>query len=214
MLVEFPKAGGVLESPDAKCKPCPFDNAYLARLRNNDEETARHFYKHFRKAVGSMLFRKFYRQREEDLAEEVMASVMQRVMEGEPREGALLAAYVRGVCSNFIRMEIERLRSRRECGNADIDQIPGKRPTPEESARASEVGEAVWDVLGTLRARYRNILLDVFYHELDRDEVREKYGKTPEQMRQILFHARRRFQKEWHKRKGLGCAPPTERNAR
>jgi RNA polymerase sigma factor (sigma-70 family) len=202
MLLEFPKAGHGLEYPDASSKPCPFDDAYLVRLRNNDEATARHFYKHFRKAVGSMLFRKFYRQREEDLADEVMAAVMQRVMEGEPREGAMLAAYVRGVCGNFIRMEIERRRSRPQCGHADLDQIAAKRKTPEESARAGEVGQAVWAVLGTLRVSHRNILLDVFYHELDRDEVRQKYGKTPAQMRQILFHARRRFQKEWRKRIG------------
>ena len=66
--------------------------------------------------------------------------------------------------------------------------------------RTKEAAKAVWDVLSSLRFRYRNILLDVFYYELDRDEVRQKYGKTPEQMRLILFHARRSFQKEWRKK--------------
>jgi len=200
MLIEFPKADDHPERQHGKNTPCHFDDAYLARLRNNDEETARHFLKHFRRAVGSMLFGKFYRQREVDLAEEVMAAAMERIMAGEPRGGALLPAHVRGVCLNFMRMEIDQIRSRPERGHSDPDKLPGRGKTPDESARTREVAQAVWDVLATLRIRYRNILIDIFYHELDRGEVREKYGKTPEQMRQILFHGRRRFQEEWRKR--------------
>jgi RNA polymerase sigma factor (sigma-70 family) len=200
MLIEFPNADGDRNGQETKARFCRFDDAYLARLRNNDEKTARHFHKHFRKAVGSMLFGKFYRQREEDLAEDVMAAVIERVIAGEPRDGAMLPAYVRGVCLNFIRKEIDRIRSRPERGDVDFDKQIGNGKTPEETLRAQELAKAVWDVLATLRIRYRNILIDVFYHELDREEVRRKYGKTPEQMRLILFHARRRFQKEWRKR--------------
>jgi RNA polymerase sigma factor (sigma-70 family) len=200
MLIEFPKADDDAKRSSTKKKAYPFDDAYLIRLRSNDDATARHFYRHFRKAVGSMLYGKFYRQREEDLADDVMAAVIEKVMAGEPRDGALLPAYVRGVCMNFIRMEIDRLRSRPERSEIDFDKVPGKGRSPEESARSTEVAKAVWEVLSTLRFRYRNILLDVFYHELDRDEIRQKYGKTPEQLRMILFHARGRFQKEWRKR--------------
>jgi RNA polymerase sigma factor (sigma-70 family) len=200
MLIEFPKPNHDLERRVAnKKKLFRFDDDYLARLRNNDDETARHFQKHFRKAVANMLFGKFYRQREEDLAEDVMAAVIERVMAGEPREGAALPAYVRGVCLNFIRKEIDRIQSRPERADLDLDKMSGHGRTPEESARSKEMAKAVWEVLAKLRLRYRDILVDVFYYELDRDEVRQKYGKTPEQMRLILFHARHSFQKEWRK---------------
>jgi len=200
MLIEFPRADDDLDRRDFTTKFCRFDDAYLVRLRNNDEKTARHFHRHFRKAVNSLLFGKFYRQREADLADDVMAAVIERIMAGEPRDGAMLPAYVRGVCLNFIRKEIDRIRSRPEYGEVDPDKIPGNGRTPEEMVRTKEAAKAVWDVLASLRFRYRNILLDVFYYELDRDEVRQKYGKTPEQMRLILFHARRSFQKEWRKK--------------
>jgi RNA polymerase sigma factor (sigma-70 family) len=208
MLIEFPENAKKkfvhLDDPDpayqhSEHKPVRFDEAYLARLRNNDEDTARHFQRHFRKVVGNMLFGKFYRQREEDLADDVMAAAIEKIMAGEPRDAAYLPAYVRKICTNFIRREIDR-GPKRDWAALDPEKMAGNGKTPEEAARAKEMAKAVWEVLAALRFRYRNLLIDIFYYELDRDEVRRKYGKTPEQMRLILFHARRRFQKEWWKR--------------
>jgi RNA polymerase sigma factor (sigma-70 family) len=189
MLIEF--AG------DAKKKAVRFDDGYLARLRNNDDDTAKHFQKYFRSKVRNMLFGKFYRQREEDLVDEVMAAVIERIMAGEPRDAGLLTAYVRAVCANFIKKEIKVIHPRDERGDLDLDKISGQGRTPEEIARAKEKAKAVWDALGALRLRDRNVLIDLFYYELDRDEVCKKYGKTRDQVKMILYHARRRFQDNW-----------------
>jgi len=40
----------------------------------------------------------------------------------------------------------------------------------------------------------------VHYYGLDRDEACQKYGVTREQLKLILFHARRKFQKEWDRK--------------
>jgi RNA polymerase sigma factor (sigma-70 family) len=189
MLIEFPE--------HSTKKPVRFDDDYLARLRNNDEDTAKHFEKYFRSKVRSMLYGKFYRQREEDLIDEVMAAVIANIMAGQPRDAGLLTAYVRGVCANFIIKEIKVIHPRYERVDLDLDRISGEGRTPEEITRAKEKAKAVWTVLGALRLRDRNVLIDLFYYELDRDEVCKKYGRTRDQVKMILYHARRRFQDGW-----------------
>jgi DNA-directed RNA polymerase specialized sigma24 family protein len=62
-----------------------------------------------------------------------------------------------------------------------------------------ERAKTVRAVLATLKARDRDILVDLFYRELDRDEVCKQRGVTREQLRLVLFRARGRFQQQWRK---------------
>jgi RNA polymerase sigma factor (sigma-70 family) len=194
MLIEFSEE---LKIPSAKGSPV-FDEAYLAQLRNRDEETAKHFDKYFRRLVRTKLWGKFGPQIEEDLVDAVMLAVFAKIMAGEPRDAACLPAYVRGICANFEKKTIRDLK-RGEIVDLNLDQLSNGAKTAEERVLKQEKSQAVRKVLAKLRTRDREILMDVFYYELDRDEVCNKHGLTREQLRMILFHARQRFQDEWEK---------------
>jgi RNA polymerase sigma factor (sigma-70 family) len=186
MLIEFP----------GQSKKTVFDEVYLALLRSGDEYTARHFDRHFRRLVRLQLWGRFSPDRVMDLIDDVMAAVIVNVMAGEPREAASLPAYVRGVCANVQKKEIKQ-QGKYDLADIDLERLKSKGQNPEQNALAQEKARAVWKVLSKLRVRHRNILLDLHYHGLERDEVCAKYGVTREQLRLILFHARRKFQQEW-----------------
>jgi predicted RNA-binding protein YlqC (UPF0109 family) len=49
-------------------------------------------------------------------------------------------------------------------------------------------------VLNSLARRDRNVLIDIFFHEVAVDRVCEKYGLTRQALRLIVFRARIKFQ--------------------
>jgi RNA polymerase sigma factor (sigma-70 family) len=173
-----------------------FDDAYLARLRRGDEETAKHFDSYFRRILKVKLWVRFGHERQEELIDEVMVAAMEKIMSGEPRNAASLPAYVRGICANLAR------RPSPATQDLDLlyDRVPDRGPSPEQTLIAKEKAQIVQEVLGTLKARDRNGLVDLFYHELDRDEVCTKHGVSREQLRLLLFRARKRFQERWAER--------------
>jgi RNA polymerase sigma factor (sigma-70 family) len=183
-------------SLQAACQPVIFDEAYVVRLRCRDEETSEHFNAHFRKMLHLKLYGKFSRELEEEVANEVLCAAITKILQGEPRDPTKLAAYVAGVCANITKKTI-RDRPKREWIDANLDQISNEHKTPEEQVLAKANKQVITRVLGRLKDRDRNILVDLFYHELDREEILEKYRASRQQLRMIVFHARQRFQKEW-----------------
>ena len=150
-----------------------FDDDYLTRLRNGHEETAKHFDAYFRRMLRIKLWPKFGRSVKEDLMDDVMAAAMEKILAGEPRDPACLAA------------------------DFNFDQISDRALTAEEQMILQEKARNVRSVLTTLKSRDRLILIDLFFNELHRDEVCRKYNVSREQLRLILFRARARFQKKW-----------------
>jgi RNA polymerase sigma factor (sigma-70 family) len=188
----------LIESP-GEIRKTQFDQAYLARLRGGDDDTATHFDRHFRRLLRLQLWGRFSPDRVRDLVDDVMAAVIEKVMAGEPRDAACLPAYVRGICANLQKREI-RSHSKYEVVDLDLDRFSGNAESPEETVLDREKASAVWKVIEGLRVRHRNVLLDVHYYGLDRDETCQKYGITRDQLKLILFHARRKFQKEWDRK--------------
>jgi RNA polymerase sigma factor (sigma-70 family) len=178
----------------------PFDEDYLARLRKGDYETAQHFHEYFRKRLRIMLCGAFGTQVINDLIDEVMFVAIANIMRGEPRDPARLPQYVRGVCKN---LKNRTIRNKPKDGSEDIDfdRISGSERTAEEQLQRQETARDVQAVLKKLSERDRNILIDLFFNELTREEVCAKYAPmSREQLRMILFHARERFQGKWRKK--------------
>jgi len=173
-----------------------FDDAYLARLRSGDDETARHFDHYFRRRVRAKAWGKFSRLREEDLIDEIMAAAIQNIMRGRPRDAGRLPAYVHGICANLIRRAM-RYPPNTGTGDFDFQRIADDAKTAEQAMQDEENAEAVRRTLETLSQRDRQVLLDVFGNEMNRKAACGKYGVTGAQLRQILFHARGRFRKNW-----------------
>jgi RNA polymerase sigma factor (sigma-70 family) len=172
-------------------RPSLFNNAYLTRLRNGDEETAKHFNAYFRRMLRIKLWGKFGREWQEDIIDEVMAAAIQKILDGEPRDAACLPSYVRAICANIAR------KPRTQGVELNVDHLSDGEITMEERLLQNERARMVRDVLITLKSRDRNILVDLFYNDMARDEVCNKYGVTRERLRLILFRARARFQEKW-----------------
>jgi len=188
----------LIESP-REVRTIQFDEAYLARLRKGDDFTARHFDRHFRRLVKMQLWGRFRPDQIGDMVDDVMAAVIEKVMAGEPKEAACLPGYVRGICANLQKREI-RSHAKYQVVDLDLDRLTCNAESPEEKALDEEKASAVWKVLERLRVRQRNVLLDLHYHGMERDEACKKYGVTRDQLKLILFHARQKFQREWNKR--------------
>lgn len=171
-----------------------FDDDYLTRLRNGHEETAKHFDAYFRRMLRIKLWPKFGRTVKEDLMDEVMAAAMEKILAGEPRDPARLAAYVRAICTNLARRADPNAN---HPADFNFDQISDRSLSAEEQMILQEKARSVRSVLTSLKSRDRLILIDLFFNELHRDEVCRKYDVSREQLRLILFRARARFQKKW-----------------
>jgi RNA polymerase sigma factor (sigma-70 family) len=181
---------------DARDEPTGFTEAYLTRLRSGDDATARHFHTYFRRVLGIMLYGKFARERVDELIGKTMLAAINNVMCGEPRDPSRLVSYVRGICANITRREIANLK-REDVSEVNLDRFSAEEKTAEDRLLANEKAAIVRKVLGEMSRRDRDVLTDLFYHEMDRAEVCEKYRVTAEQLRLVLFHARCRFKKKW-----------------
>jgi hypothetical protein len=77
------------------------------------------------------------------------------------------------------------------------DDLSSDAKTAEERILMQERAQIVQEFLAKLGARDRAILLDLFYHQLDREEVCARYSVTREQIAMILVKARKRFRRSW-----------------
>jgi RNA polymerase sigma factor (sigma-70 family) len=181
---------------DRSIKAPVFDDGYLMRLRAGDDETARHFNSYFRRLLRLKLWGKFTREREEELVDSVMAAAIDKVMQGQPRKSAHLPAYVAGICSNLTNRSLRRGLN---VVGVDLDQmqVPDRANSAEANILLRERAQSVRSVLANLGQRDRGVLLDLFYHDAERDEVCRKYQVTRKTLRLILFRARQRFQAQW-----------------
>jgi RNA polymerase sigma factor (sigma-70 family) len=186
--------------------PLGFDEGYLARLRNGDDETAKHFDRHFRRLVRLKLWHRFNGDRAQSLIDDCMAVALENVLRGEPKDATRLSAYVCGICSNLVKKEM-RPRPARQCVDLDIERLSDPGETIEEKLLAHERAKAVREVLDMLSVRDRNLLTEMFYNDLSRDEICAKYGLTRAQLRVALFHARCRFQRTWVRKFAAEFAP-------
>jgi len=173
-----------------------FDEGYLARLRSGDEDTAKHFNTYFRRLLGIKIWAKFGRADQEEIIDEVMAAAMEKILLGQPRDPANLAAYVRAIAANLAG----KPRVANCAADFNFDRISDPSRTAEERILEEERAKTVRTVLKNLKPRDRDILVDLFYNELDREEVCRKYAIKRDQLRLVLFRARGRFQEKWEKK--------------
>jgi RNA polymerase sigma factor (sigma-70 family) len=81
--------------------------------------------------------------------------------------------------------------------DVDFESLGGKDKTPLEKCTSKEEANKIQRVLSKLSKKDRDVLVCIHYYGQDRDEVCQKYGVERDHLKMILFHARKRFQKEW-----------------
>ncbi|HLH40401.1 MAG TPA: sigma-70 family RNA polymerase sigma factor [Bryobacteraceae bacterium] len=178
----------------------PFDSDYLARLRDGDSETERHFVAHFSNVIRLSLR---YRLRSWELIEDIRQETFLRVLNFLRNDGRLehperLGAYVHSVSIN-VMMELLRASTRHPPIPADAHNLVDQRASTEARLVTRERKELVRAVLGELAEKDRDILRSVFLEEGDKGEICERFGVDRDYLRVLVHRAKNRFREAFEK---------------
>ena len=169
----------------------PFNPDYLARLKQQEPETERHFVTHFTSVLQSRLrFRLRSRQMIDDVCQETLLRVILHVRRGTEIER--LPAFVHAVSKNVL---LEAFRGQRKHATTEFEfpDLPDVRIDFDSSLVNQQRQTAVRQILAELPEKDRRILQRLFLDEADREELCAELGVDGEYLRVLLHRAKIRF---------------------
>ena len=171
-----------------------FDGDYLARLRDRDDATERHFIAHFSNVIRLSLR---YRLRSWELIDDIRQETFLRVLNFVRSDRSLdhperLGAYVHSVSIN-VMMELLRASTRHPPMPEDAHHMADRRVNPERDAVTSQRKQIVRGILDELPEKDRLILRAVFLEEADKGEVCERFQVTRDYLRVLVHRAKLKF---------------------
>ena len=180
-----------------------FDQGYVQRLAQSDQETERHFADYF----GELLAIKLRpRLRNPDLIADVTQETFLRVLK-TLRNGGIgtpeaLGSFVNSVCNNIL-FEVYRQQSR----TTEAPEDCASDETAIETAIATEEEcTDVRQVLSGLPEKDRKILRWLFFEDRDKSEICRTLEVDREYLRVLLHRAKTRFRADWMKRRATKSA--------
>jgi RNA polymerase sigma-70 factor (ECF subfamily) len=174
----------------------PFDADYLARLRDGDPETERHFVLHFSNAIRLSLR---YRLRSWQLIDDIRQETFLRVLNYLRSDKSMdhperLGAYVHSVSIN-VMMELLRSSSHRPAALEDAPDLVDKNVKLEHQTVPQERKDLLRGVLEELSEKDRSILRAVFLEDIEKDEVCKRFEVSRDHLRVLVHRAKLRFRK-------------------
>jgi len=169
-----------------------FDAEYVARLRDGDAATQRHFTSYF----GDLLRIKLAaRVRSAALVDDARQETFLRVLvalgQGKLHQPERLGAFVNAVCNNVI-LEMFRAEGRHPPLDNDTPEPLEHRDDPEQHFVTKENKEQVERVLAMLPEKDRDLLKQVFWQERGRDEICRDFGVDRNYLRVLVHRAKTR----------------------
>ena len=185
----------------AQPKGFEFNADYVARLRDKDPETERHFVTHFSTVIWLRL-RNRLKSKEmlANIRQETFYRVMRFIHSGEPfDQPEHLGVFVQSTCTNVM---LEFLRG--DAKYSQLNELPldleGKRINIEErhldiegELVSEERKRAVQDVLSQMPSKDQQILRMLFLEDADRDVVCRQFNIESDYLRVLLHRAKARF---------------------
>jgi RNA polymerase sigma-70 factor (ECF subfamily) len=171
-----------------------FDQDYLARLRDRDDATERHFIAHFSNVIRLSLR---YRLRSWELIDDIRQETFLRVLNFVRSDKSLdhperLGAYVHSVCIN-VMMELLRASTRHPPMPEDAQHMVDRRVNPERDAVTEERKQIVRGILEELPEKDRQILRSIFLEDADKSEVCERFQVNRDYLRVLVHRAKLKF---------------------
>jgi RNA polymerase sigma-70 factor (ECF subfamily) len=174
-----------------------FDAEYLAKLRDEEPVTQRHFVEYFSELIHLKLrSRLASREAIEDVRQETFARVFLILRKEDGiRQANHLGSFVNSVCNHVLQ---EQYRSQKKTasslpeeayGAAYIDHTPSPLSQLESQDRARLVRES----LVSLSRRDRDLLQSVLVEERDKDELCVELGVSREYLRVLVHRAKQSF---------------------
>ncbi len=142
----------------------------------------------------------------DDLHQETLALVLEKVRRGEVREPEKLAGFIRGTARNLFiadRRKEARYRPMEDGEEEGARPVPGlvdRGPAPLDRVVANEEARQVQRLLGELRYdRDRQLLFRFYLSDDTKEEICGDLGIEPERFHKVLFHARERLRELWER---------------
>jgi RNA polymerase sigma-70 factor, ECF subfamily len=184
-----------------------FDEDYVQRLAQSDQETEQDFVAYFGELLAIKL-RPRLRSPDviEDVTQETFLRVLKTLRNGGIADPEALGGFVNSVCNNIL-FEVYRQQSR-------VAEPPEDGPSDEipiETVLATEADcKEVRQVLSEMSEKDSKIIRWLFFEDRDKGEVCRTLGVDREYLRVLLHRAKLRFRADWLKRletKSLRTSP-------
>lgn len=137
----------------------------------------------------------------DDLHQETLALVLQKIRRGELREPERLAGFLRSTARNLFIADRRKEARYGAFGEGEEEEIEAPAVagrTALERAMAEEEARQVHRLLGELRFdRDRQVLLRFYLSEDGREEICADLGIEPERFNQVVHRARERLRELW-----------------
>jgi RNA polymerase sigma-70 factor, ECF subfamily len=139
----------------------------------------------------------------DDLHQETLALVLEKVRRGEVREPARLAGFVRSSARNLFIAD-----RRKEARYSPLPQdeeavLPARSPAvvPFDQVAAEEEAQQVQQILSELRFdRDRQLLIRFYLRDDSKEEICDELEIEPERFHMVLHRARERMREIWERR--------------
>ena len=165
----------------------------VARIAAGDRAAEAEFVRTFERGVRALVRRRCRPGDPiaDDLAQEVLARVLERLRVGAIRDAAALPAYVQ---ATIVYTTSAEYRSRRPTESAAIiDDMPSS-DNPVDQLASGQLAILLRTLLEQLPvARDREILVRFYLDEQDKDEVCRHLGIDASHFHRVVFRARERF---------------------
>ena len=179
---------GKLSTPGVEA--LPDFTGMVCGIQEGRAEAADELYLQFNRGIRYFLSRELGPDRAEDLAQDVFAAVLEAIRNGEIREPARLAGFVRTVVRRTIASEFINLRKQRD-RNHELDEWQHSVGPKAELDLIHEEHLALAErVLRSLRPRDREVLVRFYCQEQTADKICLEMGLTATQFRLMKNRAK------------------------
>lgn len=166
---------------------------FVARIAAGDRAAEAEFVRRFERGVRALVRRRCRPGDAiaDDLAQDVLARVLERLRAGAIRDAAALPGYVQAA---IVYTTSAEYRTRRAIEPLErIEGLPSQE-NPQERVASGQLAALLRTALAQLPvARDREILERFYLHEQDKDEVCRQLGIDASHFHRVVFRARERL---------------------
>jgi RNA polymerase sigma-70 factor (ECF subfamily) len=169
------------------------DADFVARIAAGDRDAEAEFVRRYQRGIA-VLVRRHCRPGDpivDDIAQDVLTRVLERLRAGAIRDSAALPGYLQTAISHAASAEY---RSRRPSEPIEAVADLASAGTPAQSLHAEQLQHTLHALLAELPvARDRELLRRFYLNEEDKDDVCRQLGVDTGHFHRVMFRARERF---------------------
>ena len=182
----------------------------MQRIRSGETAAERDLVERFSRGIRAIL-QTVARERavSEDLHQEALRILLERVRSGGVRDPEQLPAFVASLARNLATRYYQRARRVTGESTLRLARIEDQRPDAMEQMLRAEQQALVRQILEELPVeRDRDLLRRYYLGQESKERIQADHGLTSLQFNRVLHRARKRFQELWEARQSGGSKHP------